>query len=293
MSVGLAIHCFFVALQNDDRAVRLQHAVNRVAEPPEIREKIIREVVPSKDAPPPREIIKEVRVEVIKEVPVEVIKEVIKEVPVEVVKEVVREVPVEVIKEVIKEVPVEVVREVIKEVPVEVVREVIKEVPVEVIREVEVVREVPKEMIKETIREVPKETIREVVKLIPDTHGPAQLLALLQQDGRLVDFLNEEIENYDDDQIGAAVREIHSKCRKALNKYVTLEPIRPEKEGEVVPIGAGFDPSAIRVTGKVSDKVPMFGTLRHRGWRATRVELPQRPSGADPRVVMPAEVEVE
>jgi hypothetical protein len=301
MSLGLAFKCFFTALGGGEPATRLHKALLGQKEPPEIRE-VIREVaVPMKEAPPP--IIKEV--EVIKEVPVEVIKEVIKEVPVEVVKEVevikevIKEVPVEVIKEVIKEVPVDVIREVIKEVPVEVIREVIKEVPVEVIKEVpvevirEVIKEIPKEMLKETIREVPKETIREVIKLVPDTQGPVQLLSLLQQDGRLVDFLNEDIDNFDDEQVGAAVREIHSKCRKALNKYLTVVPVRPEKEGEVVSLGAGYDASAIKVTGKVSEKVPMFGTLRHRGWKAGKVELPTRPSGADPAIIMPAEVEVE
>jgi hypothetical protein len=140
---------------------------------------------------------------------------------------------------------------------------------------------------------VPKETIREVVKLVADTHGPAQLLALLQQDGRLIDFLNEDIEGFEDDQIGAAVREIHSKCRKVLNKYVPMEPVRTEKEGEVISLGAGYDPSAVRLTGQVRDKAPMFGTLRHRGWRAAKVELPTRPSGADPNIIMPAEVEIE
>ena len=295
MNIGLAFRSFFTVLTADytsEQLRRLNLSLDGRNEPAEIRERIVEVAVPSRDAAPAREVIREV--------PVEVVREVIKEVPVEVIKEVIKEVPVEVIREVIKEVPVEVIREVIKEVPVEVVREVIKEVikevPVEVIREVEVIKEVvregPKE-VKETIREMPKETVREVIKLIPDTHGPAQLLALLQQDGRLVDFLNEEIDGYEDDQIGAAVREIHSKCRKALNRYITLTPVRPEKEGEVISLGEGYDASAVRVTGKVSDKVPMFGTLRHRGWKATRVELPTRPSGADATIVMPAEVEVE
>lgn len=303
MGLGLAFRCFSAALSGGEEAVRLDRALRGVKDPPQIKE-VIREVaVPMKDAPPPREIIKEV--EVIKEVPVEVIKEVIKEV--EVVKEVIKEVPVEVVREVIKEVPVEVIKEVIKEVPVEVIREVIKEVvkevPVEVIREVivekpvevikEVIKEIPRETVKETIREVPKETIREVVKLVADTHGPVQLLSLLQQDGRLLDFLFEDIENYDDDQIGAAVREIHGKCRKALAKYMQIEAVRTEKEGDVVSLGAGFDASAIRMTGNVRDKVPMFGTLRHKGWKAAKVELPTRPSGADPTIIMPAEVEVE
>jgi hypothetical protein len=281
MGIGLAFRCFFAALGGDETSVRLHRALEGIKDPPVIKE-VIREVaVPTREAPAPREVIKEV--------PVEVIKEVIKEVPVEVIKEVIKEVPVEVVREVIKEV--------IKEVPVEVVKEVIKEVPVEVIKEVEVVREVikevPRETIKETIREVPVETVREVVKLVQDTHGPVQVLALLQQDGRLVDFLNEDIEGFEDEQIGAAVREIHAKCRKALQKYVNIVPVRTEKEGETISLGAGYDASAIRVTGKVSDKLPMFGTLRHKGWKAAKVELPTRPAGADPAIIMPAEVEVE
>jgi hypothetical protein len=283
MGVGLAFRCFFAALGSDETSVRLHRALEGIKDPPVIKE-VIREIaVPHREAPPPREVIREV--------PVEVIKEVIKEVPVEVIKEVIKEVPVEVIKEVIKEVPVDVIREV----PVEVIKEVevIREVPVEVIKEVEIIKEVPRELIKETIREVPIETVREVVKLLPDTHGPVQVLALLQQDGRLVDFLQEDIEGFEDDQIGAAVREIHSKCRKALQKYVNIVPVRTEKEGETISLGAGYDASAIRVTGKVSDKVPMFGTLRHRGWKASKVELPTRPAGADPTIIMPAEIEVE
>lgn len=147
--------------------------------------------------------------------------------------------------------------------------------------------------IREVIREVPVETIREVVKQVPDMHGSVQLLALLQQDGRLVDFLNEDIEGFADDQIGAAVREIHSKCRKALNQYVTLQPVRSEKEGDTITIAPGYDASAIHISGKISDNAPMSGTLRHRGWKAVKVALPPRPGGADPTVVMPAEIEVE
>ncbi len=289
----------------------------------EVPVEVVREVI--KEVPV--EVIKEVQVEVIKEIPVEVIREVIKEVPVEVIREVIKEVPVEVIKEVpvevvrevIKEVPVEVIREVIKEVPVEIIKEVIKEVPIEVIKEViievpvEVIREVPVEVVKEVIREVPVEarrepareiiretivqvpveTVREIVKRIPDTHGPAQLLALLQQDGRLIDFLYENIDLYDDERVGAVARAIHDKCRKTLFKYIALEPIRAEKEGEMVTLGSDYDASSIRVTGAGSAQVAMFGTLKHRGWRATKIELPPSLNGADPTIVMPAEVEVE
>jgi hypothetical protein len=74
---------------------------------------------------------------------------------------------------------------------------------------------------------------------------------------------------------------------------VTLAPVCPEREGEVVSLGANYDPSSIRITGRVGERAPMFGTLRHRGWKAVKVELPPRHGGMDPAVIMPAEVEVE
>ncbi|MGD1082228.1 MAG: DUF2760 domain-containing protein [Candidatus Sulfotelmatobacter sp.] len=37
-----------------------------------------------------------------------------------------------------------------------------------------------------------------------------QMLALLQRDGRLVDFLEEDVSSYPDGQLGAAVRSIHT-----------------------------------------------------------------------------------
>lgn len=270
MGLGLAFRCFMAALRSGDEATRMKRAIDGIKDPPVIKE-VIREVmVPQRGAPPPREIIKEVPVEVIKEVPVEVVREVIKEIPVEVIKEVIKEVPVEVIREV--------------QVPVEVIKEVYRDAPP---------ARAPHEIVKETIREVPVETVREVIKRIPDTLGPVHLLALLQQEGRFVDFLCENIDGYEDDKIGAAAREIHAKCRKALFKFVTLEPVRPEREGEVVTLDADYDPSTIQLSGQTNTTLGMFGTLKHRGWRATKVELPPRPSGADLTIVMPAEVELE
>ena len=50
----------------------------------------------------------------------------------------------------------------------------------------------------------------------------AQLLAVLQRDGRLIDFLMEDVITYADAQIGAAVRNVHAGCRQALQKYVRV-----------------------------------------------------------------------
>jgi hypothetical protein len=117
-------------------------------------------------------------------------------------------------------------------------------------------------------------------------------LALLQREGRLVDFLMENIDVYDDAQVGAAVRQVHAGCRKAMTKHFRLEPVMPVDEGSQTTVEPGFDPSAVRLTGSVSGDPPFRGVVRHRGWRAVSVELPTRSEKLDPAIVCPAEVEL-
>jgi hypothetical protein len=120
----------------------------------------------------------------------------------------------------------------------------------------------------------------------------AQVLAIFQREGRLLDFLQESLENYSDAQIGAAVRNVHSGCRHALDQYFSLEPILARPEGEQVEIKQGFDPSAIRVIGDPVGEPPYRGVLKHHGWRLREGRLPALPEGQDSRVIQPAEVEV-
>jgi len=120
-----------------------------------------------------------------------------------------------------------------------------------------------------------------------------QLLALLQRDGRLIDFCAEDIANYSDAQIGAAVRELHQNCRQVLERYVKLEPILDSAEGQPVTVQAGFDAATIKVIGNVAGRPPLRGLLRHRGWRVARLQLPPLPEGAGRSIVAPAEVEIE
>ena len=119
-----------------------------------------------------------------------------------------------------------------------------------------------------------------------------RLLALLQRDGRLLDFLSEDIKEYSDDEVGAAVRDIHRDCWKVLEKYVELGAVIDGEEDEEVEVTEGFDPGAIRLTGNVKGSAPFKGTLAHRGWRAKAVNLPELPEGADPLLLAPAEVEM-
>lgn len=126
----------------------------------------------------------------------------------------------------------------------------------------------------------------------PTTDAAVQILALFQREGRLIDFLREDIQPYDDAQIGAAVRDIHQKCRDVLAEHVMLERVLNEQEGDEVTVPTDFDPSAIRLTGNVGGEPPFRGTLRHSGWRASKVKLPTQPAGQDPHIVAPAEVEI-
>src|SRR5215467_12523837 len=119
-----------------------------------------------------------------------------------------------------------------------------------------------------------------------------QMLALLQRDGRLVDFLEEDVSSYPDGQLGAAVRSIHTSCRQVLERYIKLEPVLSSEEDYPVTVPVGFDPAAIKLIGSVTGQPPIRGLLRHRGWRVSEVTLPSLPQGSGRAIVAPAEVEV-
>ncbi|HEY1984267.1 MAG TPA: DUF2760 domain-containing protein [Terracidiphilus sp.] len=135
--------------------------------------------------------------------------------------------------------------------------------------------------------------LREAERPASDTFDRAvQMLALLQRDGRLVDFLFEDISTYPDLQLGGAVRSIHGLCRKVLNLYIELEPILNFEEDQPVTVEADFDPSAIKLIGNVAGEPPVRGILRHKGWRVKAVNMPPLPQAAGRLVIAPAEVEL-
>jgi hypothetical protein len=122
------------------------------------------------------------------------------------------------------------------------------------------------------------------------SEGALVLLSLLQREGRLVDFLRESLESYDDASIGAAVRDIHRGCKKVLEEHLRIEPVMPGQEETPVTVPKGFDPGEVRIIGKVDGGPPFQGVLVHHGWRAVDVKLPTLSEGVDRRVLAPAEV---
>lgn len=125
-----------------------------------------------------------------------------------------------------------------------------------------------------------------------EPRGALQLLAVLQREGRLVDFIEEDLTGFPDAAIGAAARTVHAGCKRAIEELFRLEPVYREAEGSRVTVAAGFDPVAIRLTGNVVGQPPFQGSLRHHGWRALEVKLPPVIDGKDPKVLAPAEVEL-
>jgi hypothetical protein len=121
---------------------------------------------------------------------------------------------------------------------------------------------------------------------------PLRLLALLQSEARLVDFLMEDISGANDAQVGQAVRDIHRKAQQAIKQHLTIEAVLPQTEGEQVTVQPGFDPSAVRVVGNVTGQPPFTGELQHPGWKVKDIRLPSRAEGQDLFVLQPAEVQL-
>lgn len=118
------------------------------------------------------------------------------------------------------------------------------------------------------------------------------LLSMLQREGRFLDFVQEEIAPYSDAEVGAAARLVHEGCRKLVREYLSLEPVLPQSEGARVTLPPGFDAQRIRLTGNVAGQPPFQGALKHHGWAATQVRLPEPPSAIDLKILAPAEVEL-
>jgi hypothetical protein len=118
------------------------------------------------------------------------------------------------------------------------------------------------------------------------------VLALLQREGRLVDFLEQDIATFVDAEIGAAARVVHEGCRRALRAHLQIVRVRDEREGSTVTLAEGFDAASVKLTGDVRGSAPYRGVLRHSGWRVRQIRLPERVAGHDATVLAPAEVEL-
>jgi hypothetical protein len=133
-----------------------------------------------------------------------------------------------------------------------------------------------------------------VVPPKPKQSEAVTLLATLQREARLIDFLKEDLSGYADEQIGAAVREIHRDAGQTLERMFGIRPLVDDTEGAAVEVPTGFDAAQYRLTGQVAGSPPYRGSLQHHGWRATKSELPTF-TGSDTAALTlaPAEVQID
>jgi Domain of unknown function (DUF2760) len=120
-------------------------------------------------------------------------------------------------------------------------------------------------------------------------------LAMLQEKGRLVDFLMDDINPYNDAQVGAAARVVHAGCKRVLQEHFSIHPVRTEDEGSTVQVPAGYAADEYRLVGKIAGQAPFSGVLVHRGWKTDMVKLPQLLPSAPGQLpaIAPAEVELK
>ncbi|PQO33459.1 DUF2760 domain-containing protein [Blastopirellula marina] len=127
----------------------------------------------------------------------------------------------------------------------------------------------------------------------PDGIDALVLLATLQREARFLDLFQEDLSEYDDAQIGAAVRDVQRDTKATLNRLFAISPVLSEEEGGRIELPASFDASEIRLVGNVQNEKPSGGTLVHRGWRATKCDVPKFNGTLEQaQVLNPAEVEV-
>lgn len=148
--------------------------------------------------------------------------------------------------------------------------------------------------LREAIQHEKTRSARAITQSNSGGDGALTLLAMLQAKGRFVDFLMEDIAIYDDPRVAAAARFVHQGCKSALQEHAEIAPLESKREGDELIVEASYDPSRIKVIGKIAE-MPCKGVLLHRGWKANFIKLPQLVAvtkATEELIISPAEVEV-
>lgn len=141
------------------------------------------------------------------------------------------------------------------------------------------------------------EVIREVPTPAPaldsvSVDGAYQVLQLMQHEARFIDFLQENIDQYSDAEVGAASRQVHKGCHKVLAQNFVIKPVHTAQENSRVEVPADYDNKQIQLEGQVMGKGPYTGTLIHPGWQVVESNLPKVSSTDGLNIIAPAQVEV-
>jgi hypothetical protein len=132
----------------------------------------------------------------------------------------------------------------------------------------------------------------------PENQAEAEVVAfmgLLQEKGRFIDFLMDDVSLYDDSRVGAAARVVHYGCRDVLQEHFKVTPISTANEGSQVTVPEGYAADEYRLMGKITGNPPFKGVLLHKGWKTESVKLPRIIKAGEKRLpsIAPALVEVK
>lgn len=127
---------------------------------------------------------------------------------------------------------------------------------------------------------------------ISPENSALQTLMLLQKHARLIDFISENVDQYSDEEVGAAARVVHQGCQKILKEYIKITPICDQKEESQVTLSEGFNAAEFKLIGNITGKAPFQGTLVHAGWQVEKFNLPLQNKLNSKQIISPAEVEL-
>ncbi|MDQ6759951.1 MAG: DUF2760 domain-containing protein, partial [Acidobacteriota bacterium] len=79
----------------------------------------------------------------------------------------------------------------------------------------------------------------------------------------------------------------------SLTRYLQLSPVIDGVEGTFTKVGSN-DPASVKLLGNVpANGKAAGGLLRHKGWRADKIDLPPLAASESAAVIAPAEIEIE
>ncbi|MBF0236158.1 MAG: DUF2760 domain-containing protein [SAR324 cluster bacterium] len=148
--------------------------------------------------------------------------------------------------------------------------------------EEEVNAEEPTQKIESSVPTPQKETLVDGI----------QLLSLLQKSGRLVDFLNQDITAFPDQDVAGAARVVHQGCKAVIEDYFKIVPLLTEREGSTFKVTAGYNPFEIQISGNTGKVAPFQGEVVHHGWKVETCNLPKITDARARMILAPAEVEI-
>ena len=147
--------------------------------------------------------------------------------------------------------------------------------------------------VEKIVEKIVEKVVEKKVFEKPVRSDALTLLASLQREARFIDFLQEDIQPFDDAQIGAIVRDVHRGCAQTIKRMFEIEPLSDKAEGETISLEPGFDPLLYKIDSTDSlENGAVEGTVVHPGWKATRCEFPVWTGGKDSALIV-APIEIE